>query len=70
MLGDAFTDQLIRMLQLIESAGNSLLGASTSNPGATAANVKIAGNKITEATRNMISYLDSGLHLSKIVNLK
>jgi hypothetical protein len=70
MLGDSFTTQLVRMLENLKNAGNRLQGASTTNPGAAAQSIRIAGKEIENATNVMINYLNERLHLSKIVNLK
>lgn len=70
MLGDTFTIQLTRMLENLKSAGNRLQGASTTNPGAAAQSIRIAGKEIENATNVMINYLNERLHLSKIVSLK
>jgi hypothetical protein len=70
MLGDTFTIQLTRMLENLKNAGNRLQGASTTNPGAAAQSIRIAGKEIENAANVMINYLNEGLHLSKIVNLK
>jgi hypothetical protein len=70
MLGDTFTIQLVRMLENLKNAGNRLQGASTTNPGAAAQSIRIAGKEIENATNVMINYLNEKLHLSKIVNLK
>jgi hypothetical protein len=70
MLGDSFTTQLVRMLENLKNAGNRLQGASTTNPGAAAQSIRIAGKEIENATNVMINYLNDKLHLSKIVNLK
>lgn len=70
MLGDTFTIQLVRMLENLKNAGNRLQGASTTNPGAAAQSIRIAGKEIENATNVMINYLNEKLHLSKIVNIK
>jgi hypothetical protein len=70
MLGDSFTIQLVRMLENLKNAGNRLQGASTTNPGAAAQSIRIAGKEIENASNVMINYLNEKLHLSKIVNLK
>jgi hypothetical protein len=70
MLGDSFTTQLVRMLENLKNAGNRLQGASTTNPGAAAQSIRIAGKEIENATNVMINYLNERLHLSKIVNIK
>jgi hypothetical protein len=70
MLGDSFTVQLVRMLENLKNAGNRLQGASTTNPGAAAQSIRIAGKEIENASNVMINYLNEKLHLSKIVNLK
>lgn len=70
MLGDTFTIQLTRMLENLKNAGGRLQGASTTNPGAAAQSIRIAGKEIENATSVMINYLNERLHLSKTVNLK
>jgi hypothetical protein len=70
MLGDTFTIQLTRLLENIKNAGTSLQGASETNPGASAMNIRIAGKEIENAASIMINYLKTRLHLSKTVNIK
>lgn len=70
MLGDTFTLQLVRMLENLKNAGNRLQGASTTNPGAAAQSIRIAGKEIESSTNVMINFLNEKLHLSKVVNLK
>jgi hypothetical protein len=70
MLGDTFTIQLTRLLENLKNAGNRLQGASTTNPGAAAQSIRIAGKEIENASNVMINYLNERLHLSKIINLK
>ena len=70
ILGNTFTRQLTRMLTQLQSAGNRLQGASTTNPGAAAQSIRLAGQEIVDAVSDMTNYLNQERHLSKIVNLK
>lgn len=70
ILGNTFTIQLTRMLTMLQSAGNRLQGASTTNPGAAAQSIRLAGQEIVKAVSDMTDYLNQERHLSKIVNLK
>lgn len=70
ILGNTFTKQLTRMLTKLQSAGNRLQGASTTNPGAAAQSIRLAGQEIVDAVSDMTNYLNQERHLSKIVNLK
>lgn len=70
MLGESFTIQLTRLLENLNNAGKRLQGASTTNPGAAAQSIRIAGKEIENATTVMINFLNERLHLSKVVNLK
>jgi hypothetical protein len=70
MLGDTFTLQLVRLLENLKNAGNRLQGASTTNPGAAAQSIRIAGKEIENSTSVMINFLNERLHLSKVVNVK
>lgn len=70
MLGDSFTIQLTRLLENLKNAGQRLQGASTTNPGAAAQSMRIAGKDIENATTTMINFLNERLHLSKVVNVK
>jgi hypothetical protein len=70
VLGDTFTFQLVRMLDSLKNAANRLQGASTTNPGAAAQSIRIAGKEIENATSTMINFLNEKIHLSKVVNVK
>jgi hypothetical protein len=70
MLGDTFTIQLTRLLEGLNSAANRLQGASSTNPGAAAQSIRLAGLEINDSTTKMLNYLKKRLHLSKIVNIE
>jgi hypothetical protein len=70
MKGEIFTIQLVRMLENLLAAGDYLKGASSTNPGAAAQNMNIAGNLIVESVRTMINFLGNRYHLSKNVMIK
>jgi len=70
ILGDTFTTQLSRLLDSLKNAGLRMQGASTTNPGAAAQQMRIAGKEIESATIAMINFLNQRLHLSNTVNLK
>jgi hypothetical protein len=70
MLGETFTVQLRRLLETLVSAANRLKGASSTNPGAAAQSIRLAGSEIEDASTKMLNYLKGRNHLSKIVNIE
>ena len=70
MKGEIFTIQLVRMLENLLVAGDKLKGASSTNPGAAAQNINLAGNAIVKSVSVMIDFLNNRYHLSKNVMIK